>query len=806
MHSSSAFFLVLALVGSTVCGLAEDDDAIEIAETVKYINREIARARAEPVWAKRQADQAAAYTGVFRDNLQQHRNNITRGGFGKSRARLKQYLTSLDFINDHALAFTGGGSCESSDNNSGNCHESSRKTESHWHYPKYTSTVTSHSTSRKQGIVTCAGGKTYVLNLVVMLRVLRLYLKSSLPVEVFYWGKDDLNSETVQWLSTRPDRFGDVVVVDASRLPVPFHRAAPFGSTTWKKEQMTTQSEEAPLHQHEDESSVYMRGFALKAYALLHTSFDLVLFLDADSTPVVDPSFLFDAADPRAAQAFFDSGCLFWPDLQPLGAYPYTDPATVYKLFSQAGPPGFPSDPNLTLSAHQVNVRAPEDLLLLQAVDSGQFLIDRRRLGVVAALEWLWFLNHDPPLRDLFLQGDKDSFRIAWTFAEASIEELRRAAAPLSMEAAAWSSSFAHVAIPARGGIVGPKNVSFEATPGESTQAYHGLGWRLVAMVQSHPTEGWPLFLHRTQSKLNFFSGFNRLTHISSPLRRRFMLREFGGERSVPAFSFRMDAFQKNRVSPPQQQEEPSDRFDKDEKTEQQEGYEERTCTKWSHASSSLSDSSWQQLVMGSSSSWWWSHMLDGTNSDERLPEALLTHVFTPQPLIEHRTASQLQSSHRTSYEEPMPIVEAPEIFSSGEGVVQGIALAPDTADVSETDSSSSSSLTCMAPPYLEYRRTRFSGSGGSYAHGAGGDVAVLWSLRNDIKRHPQGSPDDLSPIEPHRRDFPQLARQQEVCELAFMEVYMEIKNGGDAKLAFASLPSLSRYDSLINRLSASKN
>ena len=195
--------------------------------------------------------------------------------------------------------------------------------------------------------------------------------------------------------------------------------------------------------------------------------------------------------------------------------------------------------------------------------------------------------------------------------------------------------------------------------------------------------------------------------------------------------------------------------------------------------------------------------MLDDTNSDERLPVALLTHVFTPPPLIETYIASQLQSSRRTSYEEPMPIVEAPKIFSSGEGVVQGIALARDTAYVSESDSSSSSSHTGIAPPYLEYRRTRFSGSGGSYAHGAGGDVAVIWPLRNDIKRHPQGSPDDLSPIEPHRRAFPQLARQQEVCELAFMEVYMEIKNGGDAKLAFASLPSLSRYDSLINRLSA---
>ena len=97
-----------------------------------------------------------------------------------------------------------------------------------------------------RGIVTCAGGQTYVLNLLVMLRLLRTHLKCTLPVQIFYWGADDIDPATAHFLATNPN-LGIVEVIDASTYPVPSHRRVP-----------------------PDES---MRGFPLKPFALLMSSF-----------------------------------------------------------------------------------------------------------------------------------------------------------------------------------------------------------------------------------------------------------------------------------------------------------------------------------------------------------------------------------------------------------------------------------------------------------------------------------------------------------------------------------------------------
>jgi hypothetical protein len=53
----------------------------------------------------------------------------------------------------------------------------------------------------------------------------------------------------------------------------------------------------------------WWKGWQLKAYALLHSSFAEVLMLDADSYPVRDPSFLFDWS------GYCEHGAIFWPDV-----------------------------------------------------------------------------------------------------------------------------------------------------------------------------------------------------------------------------------------------------------------------------------------------------------------------------------------------------------------------------------------------------------------------------------------------------------------------------------------------------------
>jgi alpha 1,2-mannosyltransferase len=55
-------------------------------------------------------------------------------------------------------------------------------------------------------------------------------------------------------------------------------------------------------------SNVGARPFQLKPMALMYTDLEEVLLIDADSTPLRDPTFLFDDARYLAA------GTVFWPD------------------------------------------------------------------------------------------------------------------------------------------------------------------------------------------------------------------------------------------------------------------------------------------------------------------------------------------------------------------------------------------------------------------------------------------------------------------------------------------------------------
>ena len=56
-------------------------------------------------------------------------------------------------------------------------------------------------------------------------------------------------------------------------------------------------------------------GWQLKSYAMLHSRFEEVLFLDADQVPVRDPAAAFDFPEYR------ESGAVFWPDIHDLSAH-----------------------------------------------------------------------------------------------------------------------------------------------------------------------------------------------------------------------------------------------------------------------------------------------------------------------------------------------------------------------------------------------------------------------------------------------------------------------------------------------------
>ncbi|ETP25115.1 hypothetical protein F441_01992 [Phytophthora nicotianae CJ01A1] len=126
--------------------------------------------------------------------------------------------------------------------------------------------------------------------------------------------------------------------------------------------------------------------FAAKVYALYHSAFDQVLFLDADNVPVRDPAFLFESEE------FVRTGSVFWPDF-------WHPQYTIFHIMA---------DSLLwqLLDMKYVNMFEQE---------SGQLLIDRRRH--TATMELVNFYtfhspNHFDQLKLVY--GDKDLFRYAW--------------------------------------------------------------------------------------------------------------------------------------------------------------------------------------------------------------------------------------------------------------------------------------------------------------------------------------------------------------------------------------------------------
>ena len=121
-----------------------------------------------------------------------------------------------------------------------------------------------------------------------------------------------------------------------------------------------------------------MRGWELKPYAILHSSFREILLLDADNVPVVNPEFLFDAPQFRAA------GAVFWPDYQRAGNH--KAPA----IWRSCG------------------LRPPREL----EFETGQILVDKERCWGALRLT-LWF-NENSDFYYRCMHGDKETFHLAF--------------------------------------------------------------------------------------------------------------------------------------------------------------------------------------------------------------------------------------------------------------------------------------------------------------------------------------------------------------------------------------------------------
>lgn len=193
-----------------------------------------------------------------------------------------------------------------------------------------------------RGIVTCAGGPRFFTCAWVLVRVLRDILKTALPVQVWHRGAAEIDPLMRALL----ERY-DVEVIDACGI--------------------------ASLRPPS-------QGWALKPFAILHSRFQEVLFLDADNVPAVDPARLFAAAPYR------ETGAIFWPDLKPI---PVESPIWEICRVPYRDEPSF---------------------------ESGQIVLDKARCW--KALLLTMHMNERGDFYYQHLYGDKDTFHMAWRYLE----------------------------------------------------------------------------------------------------------------------------------------------------------------------------------------------------------------------------------------------------------------------------------------------------------------------------------------------------------------------------------------------------
>jgi ADP-heptose:LPS heptosyltransferase len=192
---------------------------------------------------------------------------------------------------------------------------------------------------RGRGIVICGGGLKYFTCAWVCIRMLRKF-GCELPIELWHLGESEMDPEMKSLLA--PWR---VECVDAYEVAKVF-----------------------PVRR--------LGGWELKPYAILHSRFQEVLFLDADNVPVKNPEFLFET------NAFKKTGALFWPDY---GQFEKT--RVIWK------------------NCGLVQPDAPE-------FESGQMVVDKSRCWAALALA-MWFNEHS----DFYFQhlhGDKETFHLAF--------------------------------------------------------------------------------------------------------------------------------------------------------------------------------------------------------------------------------------------------------------------------------------------------------------------------------------------------------------------------------------------------------
>jgi hypothetical protein len=190
-----------------------------------------------------------------------------------------------------------------------------------------------------RGIVIPGGGTRYFTCAWVNIHMLRR-LGCTLPIELWHLGPKEMTPQMRKLVEPLGVRVVDGLAV---------HRVYPVR---------------------------ILNGWELKPYAIMHSSFEEVLLLDADNVAVVDPTFLFETAPYRAL------GSIFWPDYERL-----TPTREIWKL---TGVP-YRDEPEF---------------------ETGQIVINKRERWKPLSLT-MW-MNEYSDFWYEFIHGDKETFHFAW--------------------------------------------------------------------------------------------------------------------------------------------------------------------------------------------------------------------------------------------------------------------------------------------------------------------------------------------------------------------------------------------------------
>lgn len=190
-----------------------------------------------------------------------------------------------------------------------------------------------------RGIVICGGGVKYLPGAWICIQMLRR-LGCELPIQLWHLGEKEID--------------------DSIRLI--FH---PLG----------VECVDGHLVRHRHPVRI-LNGWELKPFAIIHSPFKEVLYLDADNVPVENPEYLFETPE------FLDTGAVFWPDFGRLAS-----DRAIWRLCG-------------------VEYRDEPEF------ESGQILVDKERCWRALQLT-MWYNEYS----DYFykhMHGDKETFHMAW--------------------------------------------------------------------------------------------------------------------------------------------------------------------------------------------------------------------------------------------------------------------------------------------------------------------------------------------------------------------------------------------------------